>query len=158
LRIPSGTLDLETEDKSTFFGFGEIFFPIELLGDISENHHLVELDTLLGLNLLDGSQEGLRVEESVEESNLGEFGRLIFPSVELIKSLLDVVQPGVETSGRWESKFLPKSRDLVHEDGVHQDFHLTGKCQLTLECQGNVGKVANDLLNEDVHVTALLQE
>lgn len=126
--------------------------------DVGEDHHLVELDTFLGLNLLDGSQEGLRVEESVEESDLRKFGRLIFPGIELIKSLLDVIQPGVETSSGWERKFLPKSRDLVHEDGVHQNFHLTGKSQLTLECQGNVGKVANDLLNEDVHVTALLQE
>jgi len=90
LGVPTGTFDLETPDKGTIssLGFLEIFIPIELLLDVGVDSHLIELDTFLGLNLLDGSQEGLRVEESVEESNLRKFGRLIFPCIELISLCL----------------------------------------------------------------------
>jgi hypothetical protein len=137
LVIPTCTFDLETPNEGTITGLGflEIFVPIELLLNLSVNDHLVELGTILsGFDLHDRSQERLRVEESVEESNLGEFGRIIFPNIELIKSLLDIIQPGVEISRGWESKFLPSWWDFVHEDGTHQSFHFTSESKLTLEC------------------------
>ena len=90
--IPSSSFNLETEDVGTFFAWWKVLLPIELLKDIGLDTKLVELCLFLsGVDLLNGSQEGLWVEKSVQESALWSSDWVIFPQVQLVKSLLGIV-------------------------------------------------------------------
>jgi hypothetical protein len=99
LDVPAGALDLETEDPSTVLAVGDVLFPVPLALNFCHNTGLVKLDLVLaGENLLDGSEERLRVEQSVDEGHLGHACGVILPEDELLEALLDVSQPGAETT------------------------------------------------------------
>jgi hypothetical protein len=90
--IPSGSFNLETKDIGTFFAWWKISLPIELLKDICLDSKLVKLCLFLsGVDLLNSSQEGLWVEKSVQESAFWSCDWVVFPKVQLVKSLLKVI-------------------------------------------------------------------
>jgi len=124
--IPTGTFDLETENVGTVLRVSwKVWLPVHLLEDFGLDVSLVELDLVFSReDLLDGGHEGVGVEQPVNERYLGDLGGVILPDTELLDSLLDIVQPGSETTHRWEGKLLPSCWHLVEVDVLHQIFHL----------------------------------
>lgn len=97
--LPSGSFQLESEDIAAVFALGgsllNLRFPVESLGDVSLDEESVEtLTSLLGADLLNGSEEGVWLVQSIQEANslVNEAG-LLLPHVELLKSLTEVVNP-----------------------------------------------------------------
>lgn len=125
--VPSSALDLESEDVGTvtvllLWKLGAL--PVHALLDLGLDVQLVELDSVSpGSDLLDSRQEGLRVVEPVEEGNVWLLGRVLLPSVELLKTLLDVVEPRAERSGCLERQRLPACGHSVDEDVLHKNLH-----------------------------------
>ena len=159
LSVPSSTLDLEAPDVGTVFAGWKCFVPVEVLEDVGLDVQLVELGALfLSVDLLNGSQEGLRVEQSVEEGDVRDLSWVVLPAVQLVESLLDVVKPGIETTSGWEGLSLPSGRYLVKEDGVHDHLHSGSHGKLSLEGKLDVEQVSHDNGDQVVHVGALLQE
>jgi len=103
--VPGGTLKLETEDVCAVIEplehLGNLGFPMELLLDVCLDVELVEtLASFLGADLLNCGQEGVRLVESVEETDgLVDHGRFFLPHVEELEALLHIVEPRVEASG-----------------------------------------------------------
>jgi len=97
--LPSGSFQLESEDIAAIFTLGgsllNFRFPVESLGDVSLNVQSVEpLASLLGADLLNGSEEGVWFVKSIQEANsLVDVTGLLLPQVELLKSLTEVVNP-----------------------------------------------------------------
>ena len=160
--VPSGALDLETEDVSTIsvLLLGELAsLPVHLLLHLGLDVELVELDSISpSSDLLDSGQEGLRVVEPVDEGDIWLLGGVLLPGVELLEALLDVVEPRAERSGRLERVLHPSRRHFVDEDVLHKGLHLLGHGQLTLVGELDFGKRADHLLDEDTDLLALLQE
>lgn len=98
------------------------------------------------------------VVEPVDESDVWLLGGLVLPGIELLKTLLDVIQPRSERSGGLEGKFEPGGGHLVDEDLLHEHFHLLSHGQLTLVGQLNLSERSDDLLDEDCDGLALLDE
>lgn len=95
--VPSGTLNLESEDIGTVavLLFRELIdFPIPTLLHLGHDVELVQLDCISsGGHLFDCGEEGLRVIQPVDEGNVGLLSGVLLPSVELFEALLDVVEP-----------------------------------------------------------------
>ena len=93
--VPTSTLNLEPEYVRTVTRLllGQLVgLPVHSLLHFSLNVELVEFDRISsGSDLLDGSQEGLRVVQPVDEGYIWLLGRILFPTVKLLKTLLDVV-------------------------------------------------------------------
>ena len=95
--IPSGAFNLESEDVSavTVLLLGELVdFPVHTLLHFGLDVELVELDSVSsGSDLLDSGEEGLGVVEPVDEGDVRLLGWVLLPGVELLETLLDVVEP-----------------------------------------------------------------
>ena len=95
--VPASTFDLETEDVSTvtILLLGQVSgLPVHLLLHFRLDVKLVELDRVSPRrDLLDSGQEGLWVVEPVNEGDVGFLSGILFPAIQLFKSLLDVIKP-----------------------------------------------------------------
>jgi len=92
--VPSGTLDLQSKDIGTLLDWWKIGLPIEFLEHVRLDVQLVQLGLLLlGVHLLGGSQERLWVEQSVDECHSWDVLWVLLPKVQLIETVLQVVQP-----------------------------------------------------------------
>lgn len=95
--IPASTFDLETEDVSTvaILLLGQVIgLPVHLLLHFCQDVKLVELDRVSPRrDLLDSGQEGLWVVEPVNEGDVRFLSGILFPAIQLFKSLLDVIKP-----------------------------------------------------------------
>lgn len=93
--IPPSAFNLEAEDVGTItvLLLGELCnLPVPSLLDLCLDVELVELNGISpGGDLLDGSQEGLRVVQPVDEGDVWLLSRVLLPGVELLETLLDVV-------------------------------------------------------------------
>jgi len=114
VRIPAGSFDLEAEHVGAFAELRQVGLPVHLLEDVSLDKELVELLSLLtGVDLFNSSQERLRVEHAVQEGDSRDLFGVLLPVVQLLKALLQVVQPRVEATGGREGKFCPLARHSV---------------------------------------------
>jgi len=92
--VPSGSFEDKSIDIWTIF-WSVIYLFNCLFGDISLNVEFVEFNAgcssfLIGScgdNLLDGSEIGLRIEESWDHDDFGQVERVISESIELLNSL-----------------------------------------------------------------------
>lgn len=104
--IPSGTFNLEAEHVGAIarLFLGKIIdLPVHAFLDLSLNVEPVELNCVTSsCHLLDCCQERLRVVQSIDEGDVWLFRWIFFPGVELLETLLDVIQPRAESSGRLE--------------------------------------------------------
>jgi len=161
--LPGSTFELETENVGTILNTLEharnLRLPVELLLDISLDVKLVKsLSGLLGTDLLNGSEVRVRLVESVQEADgLVNRGWVILPQVKHFQSLLQVIEPGSETSGGHPGLLGPLSADSVERNVLHQIFHSGSHGQLSLEGKLKVLEVNNDDLDEGVDQLALLQ-
>jgi hypothetical protein len=104
--IPSSTLNLESEDIGTVAVLllrQLIGLPIPSLLHLCLDVELVKFNRISsGSHLFDCSEEGLRLVQPVDEGNVWLLCGILLPSAELLETLLDVVEPRAETSGRLE--------------------------------------------------------
>jgi hypothetical protein len=132
---------------------------MHFLKHVGLDEKLVEtLACLLGAHLLNGSEERVRLVQSVQEADgLVNGGGVVLPQVEQLKSLLKVIQPRSETSGGHPGLLGPLSADSHERDVLHQIFHSGSHGQLSLESEIKVLKVGDNLLDEGVDQLTLLQ-
>lgn len=132
---------------------------MELLLDVGLDIKLVQaLASLLSAHLLDGSQERVRLVESVKEADsFVDDGGVILPHIEHLKTLLHVIEPGVKTTSRHPRLLGPLSRNSVELDIFHEALHRGSHGQLSLERQLKVLEISAHLLNERVDQFALLE-
>jgi len=132
---------------------------VHLPEDISLYEELVKTKaSLLGTHLLDGSEEGVRLVQSVQEADgLVDGGWVVLPHVKQLKSLLQVIEPGSKASGSHPGFLHPLSADFVEEDVLHEIFHSGCHGQLSLKCELEILKVDDDLGDKSVDQLALLQ-
>jgi len=161
--VPGGALKLEAEDVGTIItareNTGNFGVPVESLLDVGLDVEFVEtLSSLLGADLLDGGQEGVGLVETVQEADsLVDGGGVILPDVEHLETLLHVVEPGVEATGRHPRFLLPLGGNPVELDVLHEHLHSSRHGKLSLERQVKVLEIGRDLLDEGVDQFALLQ-
>merc|ERR1719420_605817 len=130
-------LELEAEAVATLFDLShlgeKLRFPVESLGHIRLDVQLVQtLASLLGTDLLNGSQERVGLVKSVQEADcLVDESGLILPQIQLVETLLQVVHPRAEGSCSLPGLLGPLSRDSVQLDGLHQLLHIPGHGQLS---------------------------
>ena len=90
--IPSSAFNLETKDVGTLFAWWQVLFPIEFFKNISLDSKFVKLLFFFSrIDLLNGCQERLWVEKSIQECAFWSCYWIIFPHVQLIKSLLEII-------------------------------------------------------------------
>lgn len=163
--VPSGSLQDETID------IGAILRHIVdllngLLSDICLDVQFVELDagsTALLVrsssdDLLDGSEVGLRVEESGDHDDLGQVERVVPESVELLDSLKKVDDPSLETSSARIGQVRPHQRHPVDDQRVHSLLHFFGDCEQTLDTLVDFFDGPCDFSEEDGHIFYFLDE
>jgi len=132
---------------------------MHFLKHVGLDEKLVEtLACLLGAHLLNGSEERVRLVQSVQETDgLVNGGGIVLPQVEQLKSLLKVIQPRSETSGGHPGLLSPLSADLVEVDVLHEIFHSGSHGQLSLESELKVLQINDNLVDESVDKLALLE-
>jgi hypothetical protein len=132
---------------------------VHLLKHVGLDEKLVEtLACLLGTHLLNGSEERVRLVQSVQEANgLVNSSGIVLPQVQQLKSLLKVVQPRSETSGGHPRLLSPLSTDLVEVDILHEIFHSGSHGQLSLKSELKVLQISNNLVDESVDKLTLLK-
>lgn len=92
--VPPCTFDLEPKDEGTITLRVRVDLPIHLLLNVRLDVQLIELKRLFTRhNLLDCSQERSWVIKPIQECDRRLLLWTFLPSIELLKSLLDVIKP-----------------------------------------------------------------
>lgn len=115
------------------------------------------MSSLLGAHLLNGSEERVRLVESVQEANGPvNCGWVILPQVKHFKALLQVIEPRSETSSGHPRFLGPLSTDLVHGNVFHEVLHSGRHGQLSLEGKIKIFQVIDNLSDESVNQLTFL--
>lgn len=91
-KVPSASLNLEAPNVGAFFAWWKILLPVKFLQYVGLHEQLVEFLLLFSrIDLGDGRKEGLGVEQPVDEGDMWHLDRILFPEVQLLESLPQVV-------------------------------------------------------------------
>mmetsp|Transcript_9979 Transcript_9979/g.26011 ORF Transcript_9979/g.26011 Transcript_9979/m.26011 type:complete len:497 (+) Transcript_9979:380-1870(+) len=130
-----------------------------LLCHLREHLQLVQLQALvLATQLLDRGQETLRIEQPRDVHHLGDVQRVVDPVVQLHAAVLQVGAPRSQRPRRREAELHPPHREFLCEQAICQVFHDLAHGQLALEAEHQLLQATPHLVDEAVHVLALLQE
>ena len=116
--LPARTLHVQSEDVGAFARLA-LDLVDHLLLDVRLDEELVELVLVRARrDLLDGREEGLRVEEAVQERDLRNLRGLLLPLVQLVQAVLQVVEPRAESARARVGQLGPGLGHTVQEDGL----------------------------------------